>query len=468
MGSAHRILAVGGGRPVLIGLARAFQSEGALFAAVADPTRLVESAGKFGPHLFLVFAGAAPSEGLKHVAALRADPRFARSPIIYVSSLPPPSTTGITQVVPDPSDVQDFAVRTLQLLEPAATPGPEPEVVIDLELEEEGLEEISDIEESPSESAKVLRVDDDPALIRLFSLVLQKSGFEVLTAPDGELGLQLTLEHRPDAIVADLNMPRLDGWGLLRALRADHRVGEIPVIFLSCHDDYRESLRALNAGAQDYIAKGGRLDALVNRVRTLLAPRDGFRAAVALKQRTTAKVQDLGIQWALRTVADQRATGTVLVTDSFWKIRVDFAAGTPTAAFAEISNHQVEGDAALPPLVVMRSGDVLFEPAAPPSGQNLKGELRQLLEAAAQRNNANEAAALDKLLTSADKIEVDESLFQIYEQLGPPSSREIARLVRQGMTPREVIATSDRSPMDIEETMRDLVRRRVVRLSVPG
>ncbi|MFN7133648.1 MAG: response regulator transcription factor, partial [Myxococcales bacterium] len=427
--------------------------------------RVVESAAKFGPHLFLVFAGASPADALKYVAALRADARYARTPLVYVSSLPPPSTAGLTLVVPDPSDVGDFALRMLKVLQPEVTAGPEPEVVIDLELEEEGLDEIAVVEDIPPQPARVLLVDDDPALIRLFSLVLQKNGFEVLTAPDGEVGLQLALAHRPDAIIADLNMPRLDGWGLLRALRADHRVGETPVIFLSCHDDYRESLRALNAGAQDYIAKGGKLDALVGRIRKLLAPRDAFCAAIAVRQRITAAIQEVGVQWALRTLGDSRATGTLLVTDSFWKIRLDVAAGQPTAVFAEISNHQLDGEQALPPLVVIRSGELRFEPAAPPSGQNLNGDMRSLLDAAAQRNNVNEAAALDRLLTTAGKVEVDESLFQIYEQLGPPSSRGIARMVRQGLTPRQVIAQSDASPMDVEETMKDLVRRRVVRIS---
>lgn len=474
MASSHRILAIGGGRPVLIGLARAFQAQGALFAVVADPARALESAEKFGPHLLLVFAGAAPDEGLKRVAELRADPRFARTPLLFVSSLPPRSTTGITAVVPDPSDVQEFATRTLRMLQPAVTPGPEPEVVLDLEIEveEEALEELEEVEEIPSESARVLLVDDDPALIRLFSLVLEKAGFEVLTAPDGEVGLQLVLEHRPDVLVADLNMPRLDGWGLLRALRADHRVGETPVVFLSCHDDYRENLKALNAGAQDYIAKGGRLEVLVHRIRSLLAPRDGFRSAVALGQRTTANVHEIGVQWALRTVADQRATGSVLVSDAFWKIRIDFDAGAPIAAFSEIATHHMEGEAALAPLVVLRSGEIRFEPATHGSRgartRNLSGDLSQLLDESARRNNAAEMAALDRLLTNAEAVEVDDGLFQIYEQLGPPSSLEIARMVRQGMTPREVIANSEMSPMDIEETMRDLVRRRVIRLSAPA
>src|SRR5207253_16628 len=102
---------------------------------------------------------------------------------------------------------------------------------------------------------KLLLVDDDESLCRMFSTLFTKHGFQVTTAFDGIEGYETALRGEFDTIIADLNMPRMDGWGMLRLLRDDYRTREMPIAFLSCHDDYREQLRAQNAGAQAYFAK---------------------------------------------------------------------------------------------------------------------------------------------------------------------------------------------------------------------
>lgn len=459
MSTNYRVLAVGGERPVLVGLDRAFQAAGATFAVAADPARLVESALRFAPHLFLVFARPSPEEAMRSVAALRAEPRFAAVPVVLVASLPPTTTRGVNLVVPDPSDVGELAGRLVRVMRTSfpAAPAEFPEIEFDEILE------VEDFEPSP---ARLLLVDDDPSLIRLFSLALRKARFEVSSAEDGVRGLAAVLELRPDLIVADLNMPNLDGWGLLRALRADHRVGETPVIFLSCHDDYRENLRALSAGAQDYLAKGGKLEALVGRVRALLAPRDAFLSALRAEEKVAAKIGELGIQWSLRQVAALRCSGTVQVRDAFWSAFGGLREGRLVCAAAQIGGHALTGPAALAALVALRSGDFFHDPAGPVPEENLEGPLADLLEAAARQNNRSEAAALDKLMTLATKVEVDGQLFELYERLCSSRSREVATMVRQGLTPREVISRCESSPLEVEDTLRDLVRRRVLRINV--
>jgi len=456
----QRVLAIGGDRPVLVGLARAFEANGAVFAALNDSTRLLESVERFAPALVLVFGRPSPEDAMRYVRTLRGDPHGAALPIVLVASLPPSDTRGVTSVVPDPSDVNDFALRLLQALRNLApTPPPPPREAVD------EVEEIGVVEEIPIQPSVILLVDDDPTLVKLFSTALHKNGFDILSAQDGEEGLQVALERRPDVVIADLNMPRLDGWGLLRAMRADHRIGETPLMFLSCHDDYRESLKAFEAGAQDYMAKGLKLDVLIRRVRGLLAPRDAFLGSVMAGEKVTAKVEELGVQWSLRKLGGMTASGTLHIRDPFWRIARGIQSGELVYAAAEIGKHRIDGTAALPPLAVVRSGELLFDPQSSPPTQNLRGAATLLLEEAALRNNRTEAEALDRLLTQATRVEVDEQLYQLYEQLGPPQSRDIAVLVRKGLTPREVIAASNRSPMEVEDTLRDLVRRRVITLS---
>ncbi|HEY3449332.1 MAG TPA: response regulator [Myxococcales bacterium] len=463
MGANYRVLATGGERAVLIGLARAFQAAGTTFAASTDPARLLDSTAKFAPHLILAFARPSPEEAIKRVKMLRSDPRFAQTPIVLVASLPPKGLQGVTQVLPDPSDIGEFASKLLKLMEassPLPTPPPPPPAQPDDEMEE-----IAVVEEIQSLPARILLVDDDPSLVKLFSLAMRKSGFEVLVAADGVQGMEVAMRSRPDLVVADLNMPRLDGWGLLRAIRADHRVGETPVVFLSAHDDYREGLKALKAGAQDYIAKGGKLEALIGQIRKLLAPRDAFEGAMTARERVGAKLEDLGIQWTLRRAAAVRASGTFSIRDAFWQIQAGVAAGDLIWVHGEIGRHKLDGETALQPLVVLRQGELVFDPAALPPARNLTGDLTQLLENAALKNNQNESDALDRLLTRATRVEVDEQLYLLYEQLGPPEARPIAALIRAGKTPKEVIAQGQQSPMEIEQVVRDLVRRRVLKLS---
>jgi CheY-like chemotaxis protein len=450
MATNWRVLAVGGDRAVLVGLARAFQRHGCSFAANADPARLLDSAVQFSPHVVLVFAHPSPDAAMQRVALLRSDPRFLATPIFLVASLPPRNTAGVSAVLPDPSDVGEFASRVLGLIASSGQQPPAPPPV----AQGDDLEELSVVEEIESFSARLLLVDDDPALVKLFSIMMRKSGFEVFTAEDGQAGLGLTLDKRPDLVLADLNMPRLDGWGLLRAIRADHRVGETPVVFLSAHDDYRESLKALASGAQDYA-----------RIRGLLAPRDAFLGALAAGERVGGRIQEIGVQWALRQLAGRQASGVLQLRDEFWTVAVGLADGELVFARSRLGPHDLAGLAALPPMLVLRSGDLLFDPAVRAPGVNVQGQLAELLEQAAIKNNTNEAMAIERLLTQASRVEVDPQLYSLYEQLGPPSGRPIAALVKQGLTPCEVLARVEMSPTEVEDTLRDLVRRRVLQLS---
>lgn len=457
MASPYRVLALGGERTVLVELASVLQSAGAIFDASSETSTVVESAAQLAPHLVLAFAQPSPHETLRRVKILRDDPRFTRTPIVLVASHPPRGLRGISELIPDLSNIGELAQRVLRLLKSYVAAEPPPF--------EDALEEIETAQEIAPLPARILVVDDDPLLVKLFSVAMRNAAFAVEVADDGLSGLEVALRSRPDLVVADLNMPRLDGWGLLRAIRVDHRLGETPVVFLSAHDDYRERLKALAAGAQDYIAKGVRLEGLVARIRTLLAARDTFLGAVIARERVTGKIEEIGVQWTLRNAANAKASGTICFRDAFGVVWVALNEGELVWARAETGREQVDGAQALTAMVALRSGEMLFTPAEASSPRNLTGDAVALIEDAALKNNETEAAAVEQLLVRAKQVEVDPPLFRLYEQLGPPESREIAELVRQGLPPREVLARLDRSPMEIEATIRDLVRRRVLRLS---
>ena len=312
----------------------------------------------------------------------------------------------------------------------------------------------------------LLLVDDDPAILKMFSTLFQKHGFTVTTATDGNEGFQAALQRPFDAVLADLNMPHLDGWGMLRVLREDFRTRELPIAFLSAHDDYRESLRALDAGAQAYLSKGTRLDVIVGQVVKLLEPRRTFLAHLAMNQTHALAIHAIGPQWLLRQLGAQRKSGVLLCRDGWASYQLGFADGVCLHASAVAGKYTAEGERAFNAFIASRAGEGAFTAGPPPAlPQNLFLPTEVLIERACSGLNENERRMRESLMVTATQIEVNADLYAVYTQVGPKQWLEAARLICEEKTPpRDVIARLDISPLDIEECMKDLIRRGVVTL----
>lgn len=117
----------------------------------------------------------------------------------------------------------------------------------------------------------VLVVEDDEELRQLLSFMFEYSGFEARTAVDGVDALDKLEEWRPDAIVLDVMMPRMDGLTVCRRLRAVPETAELPIVMLSGKAQSEGVAEGLAAGANKYLIKPTPLDVLVRNVRELLA-----------------------------------------------------------------------------------------------------------------------------------------------------------------------------------------------------
>jgi DNA-binding response OmpR family regulator len=115
--------------------------------------------------------------------------------------------------------------------------------------------------------ARILVVDDDPALSDVVGRYLERDGFEVLFAGDGESGLALALTALPDLVVLDLMLPKLDGIEVCRRLR---EVAPIAVVMLTARGEEEDRIAGLRIGADDYVTKPFSPGELVARVRAVL------------------------------------------------------------------------------------------------------------------------------------------------------------------------------------------------------
>src|SRR5438874_3302083 len=136
----------------------------------------------------------------------------------------------------------------------------------------------------PDSSSTILLVDDEDAVQRLLTYPLEREGFRVVQARDGEEALRRFAEEPVDLVVLDVMLPKLDGLEVCKALRAESTV---PIIMLTARDDELDKVLGLELGADDYITKPFSIREFRSRVRAVL------RRAAAPRQERAAEAIDV-------------------------------------------------------------------------------------------------------------------------------------------------------------------------------
>lgn len=121
--------------------------------------------------------------------------------------------------------------------------------------------------------AKILIIDDDPLMVRMYQDKFEHDGYEVETAPDGHLGIAKVTNFKPDLILCDMMMPTVDGLTVLKELKDNPETKKIPVIMLTnVSADHPESKKGLELGAVAYLVKGDyKASEIVGKVKEILA-----------------------------------------------------------------------------------------------------------------------------------------------------------------------------------------------------
>jgi two-component system alkaline phosphatase synthesis response regulator PhoP len=137
--------------------------------------------------------------------------------------------------------------------------------------------------------ARILVVDDEPELVRTLGLYLERSGYEVLTALDGEQAVHAIRRERPDLLILDLMLPKRDGWEVTRIVRSDPVLAALPILMLTARVDDTDKIVGLELGADDYVTKpynprevAARVKALLRRSNLGMPPRSRILRASGL------------------------------------------------------------------------------------------------------------------------------------------------------------------------------------------
>jgi signal transduction histidine kinase len=190
---------------------------------------------------------------------------------------------------------------------------------------------------------RLLAIDDDPALLRIIGRALSHE-YEVTLAGDGEEGLRLALSSPPDLILSDLSMPKMTGQELLRQLRLEPSLTEIPVIVLTADGDDQLRLELLRGGAKDFLIKPFAVEELRVRIANLV---DMKRARDLLQEEVESGERDIELLVA-EVTARRAALEAALETSQVARDQAEKASQAKTA-FLNLISHELRT-----PLTILR------------------------------------------------------------------------------------------------------------------
>lgn len=123
--------------------------------------------------------------------------------------------------------------------------------------------------------ATLLVIEDEAPLRANLVRILRAEGYQVIAAADGDEGIRRVRESRPDLVICDILMPRVDGFGVLASLRSQPETAALPFIFLTASADKENLARGLRSGANEYVTKPFKIADLLAAVRRRLPPPEG-------------------------------------------------------------------------------------------------------------------------------------------------------------------------------------------------
>lgn len=314
------------------------------------------------------------------------------------------------------------------------------------------------------EGVRIVVADDDPAVVWFFAGLFREEGAVVVEVEDGVEALEAARRKRPDLVVSDILMPRMDGLMLCRHLERDPALAEVPVILISWKEDFLQRMRELRAGASGYLRKEAASGQILQRVREVLRPRLRLENELDGEGEVRGRVEGIGLIPLLRAVARLRSDARVTVRDAWNLYEVDIRGGelrdvTRTATDGSFAR----GRRALTQLLGVTAGR--FTAAASDSAIRAslpEGDSDALLAAAAAELGALVDAVSGKRLPRVGTLVFDDDVAGAFARTSPPAQRAVVEALMNGTKPRELLVGGEVEPHVVEEALLDLSRRGAV------
>jgi CRP-like cAMP-binding protein len=158
---------------------------------------------------------------------------------------------------------------------------------------------------------KILLIEDNPDVRENTAEILELANYEVLTAENGKIGVELAKKETPHLIICDIMMPELDGYGVLHMLSKNPATSGIPFIFLTAKSEKDDFRKGMNLGADDYLTKPFDDLALLDAIEMRLAKNDRLRQAAGAGEGNASGITSRGLEELDKQLADERKIVTV-------------------------------------------------------------------------------------------------------------------------------------------------------------
>lgn len=328
--------------------------------------------------------------------------------------------------------------------------------VIGASITAEGIERLRGL--------RAVVADDDQAVRWAFGAVLGEVGLKVEAVTDGVEALEAIARERPDLVITDILMPRLDGWELLRRLRRDLLLRDVPVIVLSWKEDFLQRMRELEADADEYMRKEVDRDQILLRLSSVLSARQKLEDRLATKTEDMAgRVEATGIVPLLRAVAERVGHGRLTVRETWNQFEADFREGRLVRATnVTTGGFETEGLRALGLLLGVSRGRYVVARESPAEEPNLEGELEAVLSRAAGPLQEMIELVAGGGIVRVAQLRLGPEPLEQYLQLAPQEVGQVVRRLEAGESPRELILAGVCSPQELERIALDLIRRGAV------
>ena len=311
---------------------------------------------------------------------------------------------------------------------------------------------------------RLLAVDDNRIILEVIEDHFVAMGWEVWRAEDGARGLQVLERGVPDAVVADILMPVLDGWGFYSAVRARPATREIPFVFLTIESDLPQRLRGLRLGADDYVVKPFDVEDLYLRIENLLARRRPQSVTHEDSVLLSGSVKHFALSDLLQILALNGKDGIVEIVEGSRQGRIEFDAGQLVHAVSETSVgvkalHRMLGWAGATFRVLPREG--------PPRQRTLEGAPSTLL--------MDGLVALDEWRRRAPELPSTDARLEIVADARARltgrqvsgAEFEVLSRIKRGATVGQIFDESARDDSELAEAIATLLSEGVISNPIP-